>query len=344
MKRRSGDPSGLLRALMLTGACFAALGACSYVPDVVNPMTWFEDDGAEAAEPAAEAQAQAGAEEEFPSLSSVPEAPADAPEPEEFEQIAEGLSADKENAQYTDDALRRSDDEVSGAVPAAPLAASAPAPSASTVVVAQAAPAPAQPLTSGAVAQGTGAVQPAQALDGAYVQPAAAGATTAATRVAQASGGVAELFSAAYQASGATTLAAAGLPAVPTQAAQPLPAASVLSPIVFPTRQAATVYFGDGSARLGGEAQATLLQVAYDYGRTGGPIRIVGHASAGSGTSRSKLANLDVSMDRAVAVAEALTKLGIPSGAMTLEAASDNAPVSSGDAAQNRRVEIFIGG
>ncbi|MGH6717763.1 MAG: OmpA family protein, partial [Alphaproteobacteria bacterium] len=165
---------------------------------------------------------------------------------------------------------------------------------------------------------------------------------------AQPSGSVIDTFNTAFRSSGATTLAAAGLPAGPQPAvaavapAQPIGSSpSLPGP---PTRQAATVYFGDGSARLSQEARETLLRVAYDYGATGGAIRIVGHASAGSGSTGAKLANLDVSMNRAVAVADALAELGVPTNAMTLEAASDNAPLAAGDPAHNRRVEIYLGG
>jgi outer membrane protein OmpA-like peptidoglycan-associated protein len=152
------------------------------------------------------------------------------------------------------------------------------------------------------------------------------------------------MFDAAFQSSGATTLAEAGVAAeaqavaVPAQAIGSSPSLPGLA-----TRQVATVYFGDGSARLSQEARDALLRVAYDYGSTGGGVRIVGHASAGSGTTGSKLANLDVSMDRAVAVADALAELGVPIAAMTIEAASDNAPLAS-DPARNRRVEIYLGG
>ena len=332
-----------------------ALAACSYVPDAVNPATWFESEPAPGTASAQETAATA-AEEPFPRLGTVPEAPSEAPEAAEFDQIAQGLAADAANAQYTDATLRRSSDEV-GAVPAESLQAPQPAATAATVpepepattesvVIAGESPPPAQPLSSGELPGTSGAAVPAQPLDGATVPAEVAYAPAVASIPASSAntGSVQDMFSSAFRASGATTLADAGVSS-PMQAmaqpAEPLESASMNAALA--TRQVATVYFGDGSAALSRDAQDTLLQVAYDYGATGGPIRIVGHASAGSGSTGSKLANLDVSMNRAVAVADALAKLGVPTAAMTLEAASDNQPATADDA-RNRRVEIFLGG
>lgn len=360
MKRSFGVSDSLMRSFVLAGLGVLVLGSCSSVPDAINPVSWYEgvaglfDDD----EPALEA-AESGAEEPFPSLGTVPEAPADAPAPEDFDQIAEGLVADSENAQYTNAELRRADDEVGEA--GVTLAQAAPVPEAqaqpepqvtestveapaATVVVAQAAPAPAQPLSSSTLPETTSAAVPAQPLGGSALAVAAPAATSVAA--ATLSGSVRDIFAAAFQASGATTLAEAGLPAssAAAQAALPLaPAPALPGAIGAPGRQVATVYFGDGSSRLSGDAEATLLEIAYAYGTTGGPIRIVGHASQGSGSSQSKLANLDVSMSRAVVVAQALAGLGVPTERMTIEAASDTQPATGG-AAQERRVEIYLGG
>lgn len=340
-----------MRRLALV-AFAAALAACSYVPDAVDPFTWFEDDEPIAVSAPPPESTAATAEEPYPSLSSVPEAPEDAPEPAEFDEIAEGLAADQANAQYIDAGLQQADDEVGGTLPSAELtvaaAAQAPAPepqpaTTESVVIAGELSPPAQPLSAGTVPTASGEAVPAQPLDGSTVAPAA-GMTAAAMPAPQYAGSVTEMFDAAFQSSGATTLAEAGVAAEPQAvavAAQPIGSSPYLPGLA--TRQVATVYFGDGSARLSQEARDTLLRVAYDYGSTGGAIRIVGHASAGSGTTGSKLANLDVSMGRAVAVADALAELGVPVAAMTLEAASDNRPLAA-DAAHNRRVEIFLGG
>ncbi|MEX2650416.1 MAG: OmpA family protein [Alphaproteobacteria bacterium] len=363
MKRFLGVSDGMVRSFMVAGLGILVLGSCSSVPDAINPVSWYEgvaslfddDEPALEAEPAA---AESGAEEPFPSLGTVPEAPEDAPAPEEFDQIAQGLAADSENAQYTNAEIRRADDEVGDA--GTTLAQTAPAPEpepqpepqvtestveapAATVVVAQAAPAPAQPLSSSTLPETTSPAVPVQPLGGDALSVAAPAATPVAAGTP--SGSVRDMFAAAFQASGATTLAEAGLPASSVAArALPLaPAPDLPGAIGAPGRQVATVYFGDGSSRLSRDAEATLLEVAYAYGATGGPIRIVGHASQGGGSSQSKLANLDVSRDRAVAVAQALVGLGVPTERMTIEAASDTRPVAGG-AAEERRVEIYLGG
>ena len=89
----------------------AGIGACSSVPDEANPVKWYEgvasliedDDetfGDGPVEPAP------GGDDPFPNLASVPDAPRAASAPEDLARLAEGLVADRDNAQYTDEVLR----------------------------------------------------------------------------------------------------------------------------------------------------------------------------------------------------------------------------------------------
>ncbi|HEX9835569.1 MAG TPA: OmpA family protein [Alphaproteobacteria bacterium] len=110
----------------------------------------------------------------------------------------------------------------------------------------------------------------------------------------------------------------------------------------------ATVRFNSGSARLGANDERALQRVAALYRSRGGRVTIVGHASGEGRTAsvRHEMANLAVSMDRAVAVARALERYGVPGDRIEITALSDNDPVAremgpAGEAA-NRRADVFL--
>lgn len=113
--------------------------------------------------------------------------------------------------------------------------------------------------------------------------------------------------------------------------------------------QVATILFGNGSADLTARDRRIIREVFAQQRRTGGTIRIVGHAShrtANMDLIRHKLVNLRVSAARADAVARELIKLGVRPGSLFVGAVSDRYPryqeyMPSGEAG-NRRAEIFI--
>ena len=91
------------------------LGACSDVPDAVNPVSWyhgvegwFEDDE-EAPPPevktagAAETAVTPGEGKDFPSVNEVPEKPATQSTVEQRREMMQELGADKANAQYVEE-------------------------------------------------------------------------------------------------------------------------------------------------------------------------------------------------------------------------------------------------
>ncbi|MCP5372828.1 MAG: OmpA family protein [Hyphomicrobiales bacterium] len=95
----------------------ASLGACSSVPDALNPVEWYkdtvdffsgDDDGTESAKaddkPQAE-QAPPGADKPYPSLNDVP--PREAAPTKE---VPQGLMADTRNRRYTDETIARQGD------------------------------------------------------------------------------------------------------------------------------------------------------------------------------------------------------------------------------------------
>lgn len=146
--------------------------------------------------------------------------------------------------------------------------------------------------------------------------------------------------------------AAAPAPAPATEA----PAADAIQPLdsFVPARYgvsylAASVPFGHGSTALSASDHALLRQVVAQYKKTGGALTVVGHASSRTGDMSAldhKIANFDISVRRAEAVARDLIRQGVPARAVYVGAVSDNEPVSrevmpQGEA-YNRRTEIFL--
>ncbi len=109
-------------AVIAAATLLATLPACSSIPDAVNPVEWYkgardwvsgDNTNEEAKKAAAEAPEIPGQDRPFPKVSSVPEAPRKSSE-EERNEAAESLIADRENARYTDEIIRR---QTASAVP-----------------------------------------------------------------------------------------------------------------------------------------------------------------------------------------------------------------------------------
>jgi outer membrane protein OmpA-like peptidoglycan-associated protein len=102
---RFARAAGALTAIML-------LAGCSAVPDWANPVEWYDgvvgSDSAEteAESKTAEVKKTPGDGKEFPNLASVPERPK-APTEDERKQLADSLNADRDNAKYSDEVIRR---------------------------------------------------------------------------------------------------------------------------------------------------------------------------------------------------------------------------------------------
>lgn len=117
-----------------------------------------------------------------------------------------------------------------------------------------------------------------------------------------------------------------------------------------PGRRVAVIYFGHGSTGLDGNDRDVLRQVARIAERREVTVRVVGHASsrtAAMGLIEHRMANLDISMQRAETVADTLVSMGVPRGRIKVEGRGDRDPVyhefmSTGEAG-NRRTEIFLG-
>lgn len=111
----------------------------------------------------------------------------------------------------------------------------------------------------------------------------------------------------------------------------------------------ATVYFSIGSHTLDKKSRETLKDVIGMFRQNGTSIRVVGHASSRTrdlDPMLHKLANFNISIDRANTVAKGLMRLGIEPNQVFVGARADSEPVyfevmPSGEAG-NRRTEIYI--
>jgi outer membrane protein OmpA-like peptidoglycan-associated protein len=102
---------------------------------------------------------------------------------------------------------------------------------------------------------------------------------------------------------------------------KPLPAA--------PGTPVAEVKFAADSTALSEEDRQSLEKVVPLYQQNPGKLRVVGYASAGSGATE-QLNSFRTALDRAQAVAAALTQAGIPADKIAIEAAPSAAePVES---------------
>ena len=123
-------PPAILASVLL-------LGACSSVSNIASPSQWF---GGADDKPAAGAEAAPGPGKPFPNLASVPEAPTPTTA-EERKRMAESLIADRDNAHYTDEVIRRQTEELQapeGGLVSAQAAAAKKAAAAKSAVLAKA--------------------------------------------------------------------------------------------------------------------------------------------------------------------------------------------------------------
>lgn len=111
----------------------------------------------------------------------------------------------------------------------------------------------------------------------------------------------------------------------------------------------ATLYFRDGSAQLDSAALAVLKQVAQIQKARGQRLVLVGHASRRAETNdpvKRETFNQDISAARAENTRKALQRLGVKAPMLVVRAAGDQAAVfdeaaPAGEAA-NRKVEIYL--
>jgi outer membrane protein OmpA-like peptidoglycan-associated protein len=140
----------------------------------------------------------------------------------------------------------------------------------------------------------------------------------------------------------------------PPPAATPAPPDVVAAtPAPLPSRlngpqPDAVVLFNDNSSQVSAEQRRGLAAVARDAKARNSTVRVVGRSSLPrSQTQAALLATFNMSWNRAHAVADALTRLGVPAARIQVEAETspDTAPevasVPKGDAGL-RRADIYL--
>lgn len=385
--RRRGPLGAALLIGVFAGA--SALGACSQVPDALNPASWYrgtvdffagddkdEKKDADAKEGLAADRGKAppGAGKPFPNLASVDEkARARGP-------VAEGLGADPDRPKYAPAITRQG--EAPEPPPPQPAPQPKPAPSTAQTMPPPAA-APTQPVTPvpappPAVAQApkpapTPAPQakPAPApeptlppvtadqkeqearltkqlaeIRARATQPAEVPVTVGAP-FAGGDGGTIVVSSEGIQ--GGAMSAAQGPGATQVRTRRPISGLEDAMPIPGTAVKVATILFDNGSSTLKPHDKRILDAVSRLQKKNGGTIRIVGHASSRTRNLpaiRHKMANFQVSADRADRVAGELMRLGVERENIVVAAVSDMEPMyyefmPSGEAG-NRRAEIYL--
>jgi len=306
------------------------LGACSPVD------TWRDWTGASKNDPDPETTPNtrnlaAGDASDYPNLATVPPPPNRALTAAEREKLTQSLIADRTNAKYSDEKLRAGFPAVAAAAPPPPPPPvpeptdAAPATPAAGAAPPEAAPTPT--ATSGGA--------PVPGPDAATASDTASGKTAAApVRGVRKSGEPPEP---------PPMESSLGVPQVRStprpeqvQSAQPPPPLPVLPPLATsgkPGQRApapvvgtpiAEIKFAAESTGLSEDGRRAVENVVPLYQQNPGRVRIVGYAGAGSGAAE-QLNSFRTALDRAQAVAAALTQAGIPADKIAVEAAPSDA-------------------
>jgi len=315
----------------------AGLAGCSSVPNYANPVEWYRDltgiskNDDEGSQRNAENLA-AGDKEPYPNLASVPPPPDRALSGADREKLKEGLVADRANAKYSDEELRagRPVPEPPGAPP--PAAENA----AGTVAPAPSPAPPAGPRRS--AAQSAQAPQEST-LTSPTVRSVPAGDTPRSAPPAprlSSPGAAAPATPPPPQAA----IAPPNLPELTPAPAQSAAAAPGHSKRAAVSLNITQIAFAGGTTTLSPEDEPRVAEVAALYKKNGGRVRIVGYGLRGSGpdAAQQELTNFGQALDRANAVAQQLTKLGVPSSRIAVEAA----PADTGGGLDADTAEIFL--
>jgi len=364
--------------LVVLAAVLTQLAACSSVPNAVNPIAWYRgitgasknDDLGKGEN---EANLKEGSKEPYPNLGSVPDAPETALSTVDRNKLVDSLIADRNNAKYVNDGLRAGSSAVGGAPPppapgpAAAKTAAGPAPAsppASSNTAAAASPQKAQSpdklAQAKAPARGSEAPPPESSLQspkinnppqGEAVTPAPppphfppAGAAAAKAPAqgqpkTQAQGG-------ATPPQTDTVMAAPPVPQIPPPAHPATPTPEKLASVApagpesgahqAASHHVADVTFPPGSALLSDKLRETIDSIVKQHNKDGGKIRIVGYGEAVG--ANAAVTGFNLALDRAQAVAVALSDSGVPSKDISVEAA----PVPASGGRDVPRAEVFF--
>lgn len=273
-----------------------------------------------------------------PSLTSVPSRPP-AGSDSVRNRVVEGLISDRDNARYTDEAIRLQGSTRSVEAPQAAQKPSEPAASSTTPAPAAAqiavTPPPVPPAPQAPSTQIAAPTPPPPA----PVIPARVPSST--VSVPQ----VASIPSAPVAPSSSSSSQSVVVDMSALDGGGYTPVSAQISR----EAQVATIQFGRSSSRLDARDQQLIATVVSAYRQNGGNILVVGHASSRTTQlpkSTHEVVNFQVSFARANAVAQVLIRSGISPERVTVEAVADDQPIYSesmptGEAG-NRRAEIYF--
>ena len=351
--------------------CAVLLAGCSSVPDWANPVEWYEgaseallgDDEPESIAPsdARAPRTTPGENKEFPNLSSVPDRPA-APSEKERKRLVEQLTSDRDNAKYSEETIKRQSSASVSLPPPPPSAQPAPVPA--SPQTASVPPAPPRPAVAAALAgpSNLGPTPASRPPQFAAPPPAARASVppgsavrSLATRPSPSTRSVSRIGNPTFGAPPADIAASLGVGTPPAIAGgiSPQPLAPIAgTPAGQPVsagEPVGVVRFKAGSASLSNRERQGLRRIAQAYRQRGGTIRVEGHASSRTRNMdpvQHHLVNLNVSINRANAVARELVRQGVPEQAVFVAALSDSRPLylevmPAGDAG-NQRVEVYF--
>ena len=319
---------------------------------------------------------QEGSKEPYPNLASVPNPPDTALSSVDRDKLVDSLIADRNNAKYSNEDLVAGRTGTS-ATPPAPATKNTPAPSTAAAPSSAPTAAPPTPTQSASVAPpaattspSTPQAAPPTPMQTASVAPAAPapGSPAPATRPGQPPKRGSELPPAESPVTSPTVSSvpqgenAMAPPPVPQmapptqQVASAVPRATApklrppgggateaAAPATTPaprgaaiSYRAAEIRFAPGSALLGDNRGDTIAEIVKLHNANGGSIRIVGHGEAGG--ANAAVAGLNLALDRAQAVAVALTNSGVPAKEISVEAA----PVAARGGSDVPRAEVYL--
>ncbi|HEX4193394.1 MAG TPA: OmpA family protein [Stellaceae bacterium] len=317
-----------------------------------------------------------GSNEPYPNLGNVPSAPDNQLSGVDRDKLEKSLVADRNNAQYSADNLRAGDVASTVPPPAPPAPKSSSTSSTATIASAPEPPPapPAPPVTTNAPTSPPQAASPppptpSPAATATPVPPPANKTTANNTQQRKpVRGSEAPPAESSLQSpsipnlpQGETPTAAPPAPRN-AQVANAAPPSSTRAPVLrppgsAPTQQAsapgnapataaphrpgisyrvADVSFAPGSAYLSGSLRGTIAEIVKIHSSEGGTIRIVGF---GESTGKdAAVAGLTLALDRAQAVAVALTDSGVAAKDIAVEAA----PVPAKGGADAPRAEVYL--
>ncbi len=326
------------------------LGACSWVPDAVNPISWYRGiTGASKNDNLSKGQNEQnlneGSNEPYPNLGNVPNPPDTAMSTVDRAKLADSLLADRKDARYADIQLLAG--EASATVPPPPApppsaakSGAAPAPPASANREAAASPSPAPAKSAAPAASSPSSGKPVR---GTESPPAESPLVS--PSVKHAPQGETPMPAPPPPALSATTPPGAGTmkraeatpePAPPEVAKPPAAAKPAAPEAAAAARRVAVIAFKPGSALLSDKERGAIANIVKLHKAQGGRIRIVGHGE--SEGANAAVTGFNLALDRAQAVSIALTEAGVPAKDVAVEAA----PVAAGGGRDVPRAEIYL--